>query len=155
MTRTKDVRGSRITLYPVKSLAGVDAPWARVLPSGAFAGDRRWAMIDRDGELVNAKRTPRVHELAVEFSLETNEIQIGMRGQAACKTFSLSEESRELSLWFSDFFGYEVRLIANADVGFPDSSRRHCPHGPSCLGLTTSIGWRLTRGWRRARRAVS
>ncbi|HLQ46879.1 MAG TPA: MOSC N-terminal beta barrel domain-containing protein [Planctomycetaceae bacterium] len=128
------MRVSRITLYPVKSLAGVDVPWARVLPSGAFAGDRRWAMIDRDGELVNAKRTPRVHELAAEFNWELNEIQLGRRGQAALATFSLSENSRELSEWISNFFECEVCLIENREVGFPDDLQAP---GPTIISAET------------------
>ncbi|NDC55027.1 MAG: molybdenum cofactor biosysynthesis protein, partial [Planctomycetia bacterium] len=47
----------RITLYPVKSLDGIDVETARVLPSGALEHDRRWRLVDLDGRVVNAKRT--------------------------------------------------------------------------------------------------
>jgi len=46
-----------ITLYPVKSLDGVDVPEAHVLPSGALEHDRRWRLVDMEGRVVNAKRT--------------------------------------------------------------------------------------------------
>jgi hypothetical protein len=60
----------RITLYPVKSLDGVDVAAARVLPSGALENDRRWRLVDMEGRVVNAKRTPLFHAIRAEFALD-------------------------------------------------------------------------------------
>jgi uncharacterized protein YcbX len=35
----------RITIYPIKSLDGVDVPAAALLPSGPLENDRRWAIL--------------------------------------------------------------------------------------------------------------
>jgi hypothetical protein len=59
-----------ITLYPVKSLDGVDVAAARVLPSGALENDRRWRLVDMEGRVVNAKRTPLFHAIRAEFALD-------------------------------------------------------------------------------------
>ena len=59
----------RITIYPVKSLDGVDLAEARVLPSGGLAHDRRWQLVDMEGRVVNAKRSPLFHAIRAEFDL--------------------------------------------------------------------------------------
>jgi uncharacterized protein len=59
----------RITIYPVKSLDGHDVAEARVLPSGALENDRRWRLVDMEGRVMNAKRSPLFHAIRAEFSL--------------------------------------------------------------------------------------
>ncbi|MFM7034641.1 MAG: MOSC N-terminal beta barrel domain-containing protein [Planctomycetia bacterium] len=49
LSRKRDPRMptlDRITIYPVKSLDGVDVEECRVLPSGALENDRRWRLVD-------------------------------------------------------------------------------------------------------------
>lgn len=116
----RDVRVTRLTVFPVKSLEGVDVTCVRVLASGALEHDRRWAIIDEQGQFVNAKRTPRLHELSATFDLDCHEITIGVRGPLPGETFSLVNQRVELSDWLSDFFEFEVRLTENVDVGYPD-----------------------------------
>lgn len=45
---------TRLRVYPVKSFAGIDVGSAQVLPWG-LAHDRRWAVVDPDGEPVTAR----------------------------------------------------------------------------------------------------
>lgn len=52
---------ARITIYPVKSLDGMDVPEANVLPPGELEHDRRFAIVDEEGWAVHGKRTPLVH----------------------------------------------------------------------------------------------
>ena len=59
----------RITIYPVKSLDGLDVAEARVLPSGGLENDRRWQLTDLEGRVLNAKRTPLFHTIRAEFDL--------------------------------------------------------------------------------------
>jgi uncharacterized protein YcbX len=59
----------RITIYPVKSLDGMDVEEARVLPIGALENDRRWRLVDMEGRVVNAKRSPLFHAIRAEFAL--------------------------------------------------------------------------------------
>lgn len=149
-----DVQVFRITVYPVKSLDGVDVPQADVLPSGVLAFDRRWAMIDAEGNFVNAKRTPRIHELATEFDLARAEITIRSRGPSAAVTFSLIHETTELGRWLSDFFDTEIRLIENEEVGHPDDLQAP---GPTILGtgslqeVASWFGWPIAQTRRRFR----
>jgi uncharacterized protein YcbX len=59
----------RITIYPVKSLDGVDLTETLVLPSGALENDRRWQLTDIDGRVLNAKRSPLFHAIRSELDL--------------------------------------------------------------------------------------
>ena len=59
----------RITIYPVKSLDGLDVAEALVLASGALENDRRWQLTDLEGRVLNAKRTPLFHTIRAEFDL--------------------------------------------------------------------------------------
>ena len=47
---------SRILIYPIKSLDGVEVPEVATLASGALAGDRRLALVDANGRVMNGKR---------------------------------------------------------------------------------------------------
>ncbi len=60
----------RITVYPVKSLDGVEAAAARVLASGGLEHDRRWQLVDMEGRVVNAKRTALLHGIRAEFRID-------------------------------------------------------------------------------------
>jgi uncharacterized protein YcbX len=60
----------RITVFPVKSLDGVEVAEARVLASGGLEHDRRWQLVDMEGRVVNAKRTPLLHAIRTEFAIE-------------------------------------------------------------------------------------
>ena len=55
----------RITIFPVKSLDGLDVEECRVLPGGGLENDRRWQVVDMEGRVVNAKRTPLAHAAGV------------------------------------------------------------------------------------------
>ena len=60
----------RITVYPVKSLDGVEVAAARLLAGGALEHDRRWQLVDMEGRVVNAKRMPIVHAIRTEYAIE-------------------------------------------------------------------------------------
>ena len=56
---------TRLRVYPVKSFAGADVGSATVLPWG-LEGDRRWAVVDPDGELVTAREANELLALTAE-----------------------------------------------------------------------------------------
>ncbi|MET0735602.1 MAG: MOSC N-terminal beta barrel domain-containing protein [Microbacterium sp.] len=57
---------TRIRVYPVKSFAGIDVDSTRVLPWG-LEGDRRWAVVDPDGEPVTAREANALLGLTAEL----------------------------------------------------------------------------------------
>ena len=53
----------RITLYPIKSLDGVDVERAILLPGGGLRHDREFALRTDNGRFMNAKRSAKVHRI--------------------------------------------------------------------------------------------
>src|SRR6478609_607866 len=70
---------TRLRVYPVKSFAGLDVGSARVLPWG-LADDRRWAVVDPDGEPVTAREANVLLSLTAEV-LDDGGLLLGDRGR--------------------------------------------------------------------------
>ncbi|MEI7861183.1 MAG: MOSC N-terminal beta barrel domain-containing protein [Planctomycetota bacterium] len=129
----------RITIYPVKSLDGLELATASVLPCGAIENDRRWRLVDMEQRVVNAKRMPLVHALRADFHLDeagcVQGIELAVDPAAiACASPSLQARLRQLEpatfpllpgpqgpcAWLSEALGLEVLLEERGDGGFPD-----------------------------------
>ncbi|NNJ24957.1 MOSC domain-containing protein [Alienimonas chondri] len=128
-----ELRVGRITVFPIKSLDGVDVDAAAVLPSGSLAWDRRFALFSPDGAVVNGKIEPRVHRVAAEFDLSGECVAVGPRAAAThdsegggpgpgCQTFSLHDEREELEAFLSRLLARPVRLREDLRTGFPDDA---------------------------------
>ncbi|MCX7413572.1 MAG: MOSC N-terminal beta barrel domain-containing protein [Planctomycetia bacterium] len=138
-----------ITLYPVKSLDGLAVPAARVLPSGALENDRRWRLVDMEGRVVNAKRTPLFHAIRAEFALDERLITLCVAPAAltaaaipginrlqnlAPDSFHLVPGEKGPCGWLSEALGIGVLLEERPDGGFPDD--RDAP-GPTLISTAS------------------
>ncbi|MCO6490049.1 MAG: MOSC domain-containing protein [Phaeodactylibacter sp.] len=123
--------------YPIKSLAGISLPRARVGRRG-LAYDRRWMLVDRDGLFISQREIPQLALLAPEFSgphliirhrLEGLEPLVagvlppeGAAGLEVqiwddhCRALPVSPQADE---WFSEALGTRCRLVY-----LPDESVR-------------------------------
>lgn len=110
---------ARITIYPIKSLDGIDVNESQVLPSGALCNDRRWAIVDAEGKFVNGKRTAMVHKTRATFSNDFELVTLSTPTKKAA-TFRLVPMDPEISLWLSDVFQTSCKLVENRETGFPD-----------------------------------
>ena len=135
------VRLARITIYPVKSLDGVDVGTADVTVTGALRGDRRYALVDLKGEFVNAKRTARIQLLRSEFDLAAERIMLRREGFPDWPSFHLADDRPQLEDWLSDYLGLRVRLVENADAGFPDDTEALGPTVVSTATLAAVAEW--------------
>ena len=146
----------RITLYPVKSLDGVDVEEVRVLPSGALEHDRRWRLVDLDGRAVNAKRSPRFHAIRAEFALAERLVSLSIDPTAIAahaipgieQVASLGPESCHLvpgpegpCAWLSEALGIGVLLVERPDGGFPDDRDAPGPTLVSTASLAEVARW--------------
>ena len=123
------VAGLRI--YPVKSLDGVAVDAAGITPGGTLAGDRRYALLGPDGEPINGKRTPRVHELTAEF--DPGQESLTVTGDGETRVFDLGAEREAAAEWFSSYLGIETTIERDDGTGFVD--RRSA--GPSVVSTAT------------------
>ena len=119
---------SLLRIYPIKGLPPVDVAEATVLPSGALALDRRWALMDARGRFINGKNVPAIHTLDARFDVPALEVTIDGR------TFSLTRQGGELAAWCGDRLGQPATWAENADAGFPDDLEAT---GPTFVGAAS------------------
>jgi len=124
---------ARLTVYPVKALDGQDRERATVLPGGTLAGDREFAMFDADSEVVNGKRTARVHDVTVDYDHDSATLTASADSET--RSFELDREPgrARAAEWFGDVFGVDLRLERDTDLGYVD--RRSM--GPSVVSTAT------------------
>ncbi len=125
-------RLERIRVYPVKGFDGVDLERARLREGGTLAYDREFALFDDAGDVLNSKRTPRVHELATDFSTETGMLSVESP-DGEREAFDLEGGRDRTSKWFSDYFEMDLTLRRNRTAGFVDRPDM----GPSVISTAT------------------
>ena len=134
---------ARITIYPIKSLDGVEVDEAALLSGGALEHDRRWALYDRKGA-VNGKRTAAIHRLraSVDLAAATLALTVGAEAQAA-RVFDLAGDRAPLTAFLRDYFELDesVQLSENVSGGFPDDLEAAGPTVVSAATLKCVAGW--------------
>lgn len=130
---------SAIHIFPVKSLDGLAVAEARITAGGILENDRVYAILDRDGNVVNGKRTARVHELRCAFDSTIKEIRL-WSGTVAPQQFSLDHRA-PINRWLEDFFGFPVTLECNREKGFPDDREAFGPTIVSEASLHAIQAW--------------
>ena len=113
---------TKILLYPIKSLDGIEVEQATILSSGALQYDREFAFVDGQNRFVNGKRYPQIHLLRSQFSLEQRLLKIKFPGEHSEQVFNLDEERPALAAVVSDFLGFPMQLQQNTAMGFPDDT---------------------------------
>jgi len=129
----------RITIYPVKALEGHAIEAATVLPGGALAGDRRYALVDAWGCFVNGKRCEVLHRIRACYSDDLQYITLRCDGTEA--TYSLNQEKDAVAHWCGEILGISCKLVENVDHGFPDDSEASGPTLISTASLTAVAEW--------------
>lgn len=130
-----------IRVYPFKSLDPVALESATVLPSGALAGDRRYAFIDGKGKFVNGKNSPGVCSIRSEFDTAAQRLTVWPQGEETRQAFDLPAQIRDLCQWMGDRLGMKVGLAEDRTFGLPDDP--DLP-GPTLIGAATLhevAGW--------------
>jgi uncharacterized protein len=140
MTINDRPRLTQIVIYPIKSLDGKVVDRSKISAGGALSFDRRWAIVDADGKVVNAKRTAKIQQIRSRFDfVESGDRLVASLSTADnpnSQTFCLTTESEKLASWLSTFFGFQVSLIENAVVGFPDDL---AADGPTIISTATLL----------------
>ena len=73
MTTNYRPRLTQIIIYPIKSLDGKVVDRSKISAGGALSFDRRWAIVDADGKVVNAKRTAKIQQIRSRFDFVESE----------------------------------------------------------------------------------
>ncbi len=131
----------RILVYPIKSLDAAAVESATIVENGGLEWDRRYAIVDADGEYVNGKRERRIHRLQAAFDLERGTVALSEHDGDGTRqttvdpqTFHLEDDRGALDSWLSAFFDRQVELVRDDEGGFPDNTRAT---GPTVIATET------------------
>lgn len=131
---------SALFLYPVKSLPGCFVGTAAVLPSGALQFDRRWAFIDSQQRIWNAKRTAALHSVRCAFDVGSRELCVTHPALGSV-TWRPGEDATPLEELVSSVVGARAFLVENTDSGFPDDADSPGPTFISTATLDAIAAW--------------
>jgi len=125
---------SNITLYPIKSCAGISCKTAQIAKFG-FENDRRWMLVDAEsGRMMTARRLNNMMSIKPKFSEDgeiliisapdsldlqipivptkkLNSIQVSVWNS----TVSALDEGDEVAQWFSKYLNFQLRLVRYDD----------------------------------------
>ncbi len=130
----------RIEIFPIKSLDGVVLETCRINPGGILENDRVYAIMDREGKVVNGKRSARIHHLRSAFDPKFQEVRFWQTGEAVPAQFNLDDPA-PINSWLEGFFGFGVSLQREPTHGFPDD---HKAPGPT---LTSEASLLMVQTW--------
>ena len=123
----------RLTVYPVKALDGMDCESVSILSGGTLAHDREFAMFDADGDVVNGKRTDRVHDIDTGYDPDTGTLSVTTDGDSASFELRDAGERTRAAEWLSAFFDVDLTVERDETLGYVD--RREM--GPSVISTAT------------------
>ncbi len=127
---------SRITIFPIKSLDGIDVPAVQVLAGGALENDRRFALLDAGGRYVTGKRTAAIHRIRTVYDLEQMTVRLNQAAE-----LSLLHERSEIGRMLSRLLGIACGLVENPYEGFPDDTSAPGPTLVSTATLDQVTTW--------------
>jgi hypothetical protein len=130
----------KIQIFPIKSLDGMPVGQTQITSGGILANDRIYAIFDKDGKVVNGKRTARVHELRCKFDAEIKEVQLWQNDESSPTQF-LFDAPQTIEKWLDEFFGFAVTLRREPQKGFPDDREAFGPTITSDASLREIQKW--------------
>ena len=130
---------SKILIYPIKALPGVQLEAAQITEGGTLYNDRRWAMVDEQGALLNGKNNKKIFLLKPSFDLVAETVCFLENGGSMQK-FAL-DDAVGLSDYFSDKLAKRVFLKQDKRQGFPDDMQASGPTVVSQASLEAVASW--------------
>lgn len=132
---------SRMCVYPIKSLDGIEVSKCQLFPAGGgLWRDRMWAIFNHLGEIVTGKTEPRIFKIRARFSDDFSQVSLERDGVA--RAFSLlGPDFDALNLHLSEILEQQVWLRSDSQVGYPDYSSNPGPSIVSKASLAAVCTW--------------
>jgi uncharacterized protein len=130
-----------ITIYPVKSLDGIELPKARIGPGGCLEHDREYSIIDSNGKYVNGKSNALVHLLRSQIDFENEIITLKHETEINWHQFHLQKDKAAIDEFLSAFFNMPVALHKNTGGKFMDKPVKSGMTVLSTASLQTVGAW--------------
>ncbi|MFN5356612.1 MAG: MOSC domain-containing protein [Bacteroidota bacterium] len=115
-----DKRLGAIYVYPIKSLDRLELSAVSLGPGNSLLNDRRFAIRNAHGVLVNGKRNPFVHRLRCRFANDASTVFINSELSGRSGEFELSIGNDNLNAFLSSHFCEDVTLIEDVGGRFLD-----------------------------------
>jgi len=129
-----------ITVYPIKSLDGISLSESTIINRGALAWDRRLAITNQSGELLNGKHDPAIHRLRAHFDLGNETVTLSFE-EGPPNTFSLLGDRSDLEKWLGEALHDQIIIYENPEGGFPDDPEASGPTIVSAATLEQVAEW--------------
>jgi uncharacterized protein YcbX len=140
MSLPESARLTKIRIYPIKSLDGVDIDRVAFNGLGGLSGDREYQIIDELGRVMNTKRAGEVITL-IRARFGSNGRVVSLQRDENEGRFWLPDDLNELSFWLGAQFGETVRVERDAAIGFPDDTDASGPTIVSRATLLEVASW--------------
>lgn len=124
----------RITVYPIKSLDGIELTEAAITPGGALEHDREFALLDGQGRVLRAKGTPLLHQIRACYDLSQRSVSLRAPKSEVSQAFHLDDDRGGLETWFSNVLEQPVQLLHEPRAGVPDDANLM---GPTVVATPT------------------
>lgn len=122
-----------ITVYPIKSLDGISLPECPIISRGALAWDRRLAITNQSGELLNGKHDPAIQRLRATYDLANESVTLSFE-DGSPRTFGILGDRSDLEKWLGEVLKDQIIVYENPEGGFPDDPESS---GPTILSIAT------------------
>jgi uncharacterized protein YcbX len=142
MSRPESSRLTRIRIYPIKSLDGIDLNRVGLQGLGGLNGDREYRIIDELGRVMNTKRAGEVMT-RIRARFGSNGRVADLERDDGEGRFWLPDDLSELGFWLGAQFGETVRVERNTTTGFPDDTDASGPTIVSRATLLEVASWFL------------
>lgn len=132
-------RLSKIFIYPIKALSGIEVEQAEITSGGILKNDRRWAMVDKKGKPINGKNNGKVYSLNASFDLTAEKVVFNT-GETEQAGFDM-DDPKPLEAFLSEQLGMQISLLENKQKGFPDDANAFGPTIISQASLIEVQSW--------------
>ncbi len=111
---------SKIIIYPIKSLDGIELTRASVSAGGCLLHDREYAMFDEDRNFINGKSNPLVHTLRSQFDINEETVSFKSNTEKKWNSFHLNDDIDKIQVYLSNHFGKKIFLLQDKTGRFLD-----------------------------------
>jgi len=131
----------QITVYPIKSLGGINLEKATITSGGSLQHDREFALVDAEGKFISGKKFAQIHLIKPRYLLDETLVELSIKGESFKKVFHLEKEKAAIEKFFSDFLERQVFFQQNKNSGFPDDLSASGPTVVSSASLKEVATW--------------
>jgi len=128
-------------VYPFKSFDGADVGSVAFTMRGGLRNDRAFALFDADGDYVNGKREPNVHQIRVQYDAGLTVATFTCAAAGRPFSFPLDDPPDRLAAYLSQCLDRAVSVRRDDDGGFPDDARAPGPTIVSQATLAEVASW--------------